>query len=189
MLDVRGRRVGPLRPLGGLLASLVAASALASACGGGGSSPTLPSSDSGVAIDGGLAPLESAPPVTIATASRLDAASSTVVFDRLRGGVWTANGDVGTVTSADVIHGKVLQEIAVGQEVTSVALSPDFTWLAAVDHTGATVSLIDATSGQVRRAIALGTHPRAAVWDASDPRWLYVSLEDDGAIAIVDRTL
>jgi predicted CXXCH cytochrome family protein len=36
--------------------------------------------------------------------------------------------------------------------------------------------------------IALGTHPRAAVWDSADPRWLYVAVEDDGAIAIVDRT-
>lgn len=160
---------------------------MAGACGGSSPSPAV-SVDAGV-LDAGLPPLESTPPQLIAPAQRLDTSSSTVVFDRLRGGVWTANGDVGTASYADVDDGKVQREIAIGQEVTSVALSPDFLWLAAVDHTGATVTLVDATSGEVRRSIPLGTHPRAAVWDANDPRWLYVSLEDDGAIAIVDRTL
>jgi DNA-binding beta-propeller fold protein YncE len=173
-----GLRVGLLGPL----------ALLASACSASGSASS-PASDAGITPEASLAPLESAPPGTIAATKQLDASSSTVVFDRLRGGVWTANGDVGTVSYADIDHAKVVREIAVGQEITSVALSPDFAWLAAVDHTGATVSLVDATSGQVKRSIALGTHPRAAVWDADDPRWLYVSLEDDGAVAIVDRTL
>src|SRR6202030_2001546 len=33
------------------------------------------------------------------------------------------------------------------------------------------------------------THPRAAVWDAADPRWLYVAVEGDGAVAVIDRSL
>ncbi len=181
-------RWGSWTPLGGLLASIVAAALVASACGGGARS-SAGATDAAVPVDAGPPPLENTPPSIIAPAQRVDASSSTLVFDRLRGGVWTANGDVGTASYADVAHGKVLREITIGTEVTSVALSPDYAWLAAVDHTGATVSLVDATSGEVRRSIALGTHPRAAVWDANDPRWLYVSLEDDGAIAIVDRTL
>jgi DNA-binding beta-propeller fold protein YncE len=175
--------------------ALIAGVALASACADNAASSAGPPSagdDGGTQPtgDGGApAALESAPPAVIAAAKRLDAVSSPVVFDRLRGGVWAANGDVGTVSYADVDKQKVVREIAIGKDVTSVALSPDFTWLAAVDRAGATVSLVDAGAGVVRRTIPLGTHPRAAVWDTRDPRWLYVSLEDDGAVAIVDRTL
>jgi len=167
--------------------------AVASACSSAGTPPvavttTDAGSDVGTA-DAGQPPLESAPPSPIDAKDRLDSASSSVIFDRLRGGVWTANGDVGTITYADIDKQATVREVPVGTNITSIALSPDFSWLAAVDRTGATVSLVDATSGQVRRSIALGTHPRAAVWDAWDPRWLYVSMEDDGAIAVIDRTL
>jgi len=188
--DVRAARL--LTPL--CLATVLTGAALASACGSssGGSAPPAGQGDDGGAPaqgDAGPAPLEPAPPEPIAAAARLDAASSRVVFDRLRGGVWTANGDVGTATYADVDHQKVVREVPIGTDVTSVALSPDHAWVAAVDRAGAAVVLVDATTGAVKRSIALGTHPRAAVWDARDPRWLYVSLEDAGAIAIVDRTL
>jgi hypothetical protein len=176
-----------LSPL--LVVTTLSAVALASACGQGTSSTSSAVTPDAGTGDAGPVPLEATPPEPIPAGKRLDAASSTVVFDRLRGGVWTANGDVGTVSYADVDHQKVVQEITIGQDVTSVALSPDFTWVAAVDRRGAAVALVDATTGQVRRSIALGTHPREAVWDANDPRWLYVSLEDDGAVAVVDRTL
>jgi DNA-binding beta-propeller fold protein YncE len=124
----------------------------------------------------------------IPAAQRHDASSSALVFDTFRGGVWTANGDAGTVSYVDVDKGTVAQEIPVGKDVRSVALSPDFRFLAAVDRDGAQVVLLDAESRAVLRAIPLGTHPRAAVWDAADPRWLYVAVEDDGAVAVVDRT-
>ena len=179
-------------PLG--LLAVLAAVARASACGGGGNGGSAGSADASPGdvaaadVDAGPPLLEPAPPEPVADKARLDAASSPVVFDRLRGGVWTANGDVGTVSYADIDRQTVVREIAVGTDVTSVALSPDFVWLAAVDRQGAAVALVDATSGVVKRSIPLGTHPRAAVWDAWDPRWLYVSLEDDGAVAVVDRT-
>ncbi|HEX8791921.1 MAG TPA: multiheme c-type cytochrome [Polyangiaceae bacterium] len=176
-----------LSPL--LVAATLSAVALASACGQGTSATSSAVTPEGGTGDSGPAPLEAAPPEPIPAGARRDASSSTVVFDRLRGGVWTANGDVGTVSYADVDHQKVIEEIPIGQDVTSVALSPDFAWIAAVDRRGSAVALVDATTGVVRRSIALGTHPREAVWDASDPRWLYVSLEDDGAVAVIDRTL
>ena len=163
---------------------------LAAACSAGTSSPaaggTPPDAATG---DAGLPPLEPSPPSPVGDSARLDNASSTVVYDRLRGGVWTANGDVGTISYADIDKQVVVSEIAIGTEITSVALSPDFTWIAAVDHSGASVTLVDAITFAVRRTIPLGTHPRAAVWDAWNPRWLYVSMEDDGAIAVIDRTL
>jgi hypothetical protein len=168
----------------------LAAVALASACSGGSGGASTGAGDAAAPSDaGGLAPPESSPPALIPEGKRLDATSSTVVFDRLRGGVWTANGDVGTISYADIDHQKLLQEITIGQDVTSVALSPDFAWIAAVDRKGAAVVLVDATTGKVMRSIALGTHPREAIWDPTDPRWLYVSLEDAGAVAVVDRTL
>jgi YVTN family beta-propeller protein len=83
---------------------------------------------------------------------------------------------------------RVVKEIPVGKNVTSVALSPDFKWLAAVDRGGAQVALLDASTGTVARTLPLGTHPRAAVWDSANPRWLYVAVEDDDAVTIVDRT-
>jgi hypothetical protein len=110
------------------------------------------------------------------------------VFDAMRGGVWTANGDAGTVSYVDVEARKVVKEIPIGKDVRSVALSPDFKWLAAVDRAAAAVALLDANTGTVMRTLTLGTHPRAAVWDSANPRWLYVAVEDDDAVTIVDRT-
>ena len=100
-----------------------------------------------------------------------------------------ANGDVGSVTYVDVDRGALVFETAVGVDVRSVALSPDERWVAAVDQGAASVVLIDAGTGALARSIPTGAHPRAAVWDAADPRWLYVTVEDDGAVAVIDRTL
>jgi DNA-binding beta-propeller fold protein YncE len=163
--------------------------ALGVACSSSSTGEQQPGADAAAEVDAGLPPLESSPPEPIGPETRLDSVSSPVVYDRLRGGVWTANGDVGTLSYADIDKQVVVREIAIGQNITSVALSPDFTWIAAVDRAGASVTLVDATSFQIRRVLALGTHPRAAVWDAWNPRWLYVSQEDDGAISIIDRTL
>jgi hypothetical protein len=171
------------------LVATLAGVALASACSSSHAGPSgAVGADAAASADAGPPPLEPSPPEPVAPGARLDQASSPVVFDRLRGGVWTANGDVGSVSYADIVKQAVVFEVAVGKDVTSVALSPDGAWLAAVDRAGASVSLLEGATGKVARAIALGTHPRAAVWDAWDPRWLYVSEEDDGAIAIVDRT-
>ena len=190
------RDVSLLRTLVTFSAPLSAAlfilgAALASACGSDSGTPPVqpPTKEAGPDVNAGPAALEASPPATIDAANRRDDVSSTVVFDRLRGGVWTANGDVGSIAYSDIDHQKVLSEIAIGQNVTSVALSPDYAWVAAVDRGAGTVALVDATAVAVRRTISLGTHPRAAVWDAADPRWLYVSMEDDDAVAVVDRTL
>jgi hypothetical protein len=149
--------------------------------------PTAPTSDFGVdaAV---LKPLEQAPSV-IAPDARDNASSSPVVFDPRRGGVWTANGDTGTISYVDIDGRRVVQEIPVGQDIRSIALSPDGAWIAAVDRAGGTVTLADAETRQVRAVVALGTHPRACIWDAANPRWLYVAVEDDGAVTVVDRTL
>ena len=74
-------------------------------------------------------------------------------------GVWTANGDVGSVSYVDVVARKVVREIPVGQDIRSVALSPDFKWVAAVDRSGASVSLLDANTGVLARTIPLGVAP------------------------------
>ncbi|MDB4994387.1 MAG: cytochrome c peroxidase, partial [Myxococcaceae bacterium] len=140
-------------------------------------------------VDAAPPPLESAPPAIIPEEQRKDATSSPVIFDTERGRVWTANGDVGSVSFVDIDAPRVLAEIGIGKDIRSVALSPDFKWLAAVDRDGAKVVLVDAETRVVKRAIALGTHPRAAVWDAANPRFLYVAVEDDDAVAVIDRTL
>ncbi|MDP9001339.1 MAG: hypothetical protein M3O46_14655 [Myxococcota bacterium] len=134
-------------------------------------------------------PLEPQPPAMISPDRRTNASSSPVVFDPLRGGVWTANGDVGTISLVDVDARHVLDEVQVGKDIRSIALSPDAVWIAAVDRGANDVALVDAETHQLRRAIALGSHPRACVWDAVNPRWLYVALEDEGAVAVIDRTL
>jgi DNA-binding beta-propeller fold protein YncE len=182
-----------------LLGSIVASFALAAAC----SAEHFPlpltaDSDGGVTVSEGgageageasLPALEGTPPAFIPPAARVSVASSPLVFDPVRGGVWTANGDVGSVSYADVDRYALVGEIPVGIDIRSVALSPDGKWLAAVDRGGASVALIDADARVVVRIIPTGTHPRAAVWDAADPRWLYVAVEDDNAIEVIDRTL
>ena len=150
---------------------------------------TLPGDAS--AGDGSVTALETAPPALIPAANRLDASSSILVYDVARSGLWVANADVGTVSFVDLASSAVAAEIAVGgagSAISSVALSPDGVWVAAVDRRGAQVALIDAASRTVRRTLSLGTRPRAAVWDAWNPRYLYVSQEDDDAVTVVDRT-
>ncbi len=142
-----------------------------------------------ISPDAGDQPLESSAPARIAAGKRRDASSSPVVFDAERGGVWTANFEVGTVSYVDVDAHAVVGEIQVGTDIRSVALSPDARFVAAVDRAAGTVALLDAETRTVRRTVKVGSHPRACVWDAWDPRWLYVTLEDDDAVAIVDRTL
>jgi DNA-binding beta-propeller fold protein YncE len=175
------------RSLALALALGVGVAAAGAACSEHFPSPVVSSDDGGPGDDGG--PLELAPPATIPPAKRVNASSSPVIFDALRGGVWTANGDVGTISYVDLDQRAVVQELAVGADVTSVALSPDGAWLAAVDRAGGSVVLIDAEARVVRRTIALGSHPRACAWDPADPRWVYVTVEDDGTVDVIDRTL
>jgi DNA-binding beta-propeller fold protein YncE len=103
--------------------------------------------------------------------------------------VWTANGDVGSISYIDIDARVPLYEHRFGADVTSVALSPDAAWIAAVDRSGGTVSLFDAETREARATIPVGGHPRACVWDAANPRWVYVAVEDDGIVAVVDRVL
>src|SRR5262245_37206589 len=69
--------------------------------------------------------LEPNPPPIVPPDKRRDDSSSPVVFDRERGGVWTANGDVGSISYVDVDQGKSVAEVPVGKDITGVALSPD----------------------------------------------------------------
>jgi predicted CXXCH cytochrome family protein len=172
--------------------SLACAALSAAACSGEHFPDVLTSGDEGGTSEAsftGTPPLEAAPPAFVPVSKRVSVSSSPLVFDPVRGGVWTANGDVGSVSYADVDRYALVSEIPVGSDIRSVALSPDGVWLAAVDRAGGSVTLIDAAARAVVRTIPIGTHPRAAAWDAGDPRWLYVTLEDDGGVAVIDRTL
>jgi DNA-binding beta-propeller fold protein YncE len=133
--------------------------------------------------------LETSPPAPIPPGSRVDATSGRLAYDAARHGIWTANGDVGSVTFVDVNAQAALREVPIGGDVTSVALSPDGRWVAAVDAAGGAVALVDAEQRARVVTIPVGSRPRAAVWDAADPRWLYVALEGDASVAVVDRTL
>jgi DNA-binding beta-propeller fold protein YncE len=149
--------------------------------------PALPAVASDAGLTGGQ--LEAQPPSIIAEGARVNASSASVAYDPFRRAVWTANGDVGTISYVDPISRAVVQELPVGKDIRGIAVSPDGAWVAAVDRAGGTVSLIDAVARVVRATIAVGSHPHACVWDAANPRWLYVTEEDAGAVAVVDRTL
>ena len=129
------------------------------------------------------------PPSIVPPAQRRNVSSSRIVFDPQRGGVWTANGDVGSVSYVNVDTREATSETPVGRDITSVALSPDASVVAAVDRAGGSVALLAADTAEAIATIAVGSHPRACVWDAANPRWLYVSVEDDGAVVVVDRFL
>ena len=130
-------------------------------------------------------------PPWIPLGHRVSVSSAPLVFDPLRGGVWTANGDVGSVSYADVDQATpwsarsppgTTSDPSPSQPRRRVARPPS---IAPVRRSSSSTLCARA----VIRTIPTGTHPRAAVWDAADPRWLYVTLEDDGAIAVIDRTL
>jgi len=176
-----------------LAAVSIAAAGVGAACNEHFPTPPVAAQDAGPAVDGG--PLESTPPAIVPPDQRANASSSPVVFDALRGGVWTANGDVGTISYVDPDTRTLVKEVPIGQDIRSVALSPDGAWLAAVDRAAGTVTLLDAEAlvdsapHVAQRVLAAGNHPRACVWDSANPRWLYVAVEDDAAVLVVDRTL
>lgn len=155
-----------------LLLTLTVAVGLGMACGttpnGSNAVSTPPAMDGGSSdgallaaeADSALPPLESVAPALIPPDQRRDATSSPIVFDPLRGGVWTANGDVGSISYVDVDGRALAQEVAIGQDVRSVALSPDARWVAAVDRGAGTVTLLDAESRVVRRTLFVGRNGR-----------------------------
>jgi len=177
-------RAAPLLCLGFLVVALPAAAVVA-ACTESFPQPVV--GDDGGSPDAGE--LESTPPAIVAPARRVNASSAPVAFDPIRGGVWTANGDVGTISYVDPAARKVVQEIHVGQDVRSIALSPDGTWVAAVDRAGAAVAFVDARTRAVRATLPVGSSPRACVWDSANPRWLYVVEENAGVVDVIDRTV
>jgi hypothetical protein len=134
-------------------------------------------------------PSASSPPSIVPPSQRKNASSSRIVFDPVRGGVWTANGDVGSISYVDVDARVARSEPSVGGDITSVALSPDAARVAAADHARGIVTLFDAESITPLATVAVGGHPHACVWDSANPRWLYVSIEDGGTVAVVDGFL
>jgi len=176
-------RAATLLCLGFLVVALPAAAAVA-ACGESFPQPEVigdGGSDAGV--------LESTDPGIVAPAQRMNASSAPVAFDPIGGGVWTANGDVGTISYVDPAARKVVQEIHVGHDMRSIAVSPDGAWVAAVDRAGAAVAFVDARTRVVRATLPVGSSPRACVWDSANPRWLYVVEEDAGVVDVIDRTV
>ncbi|HEX8793771.1 MAG TPA: multiheme c-type cytochrome [Polyangiaceae bacterium] len=168
----------------GFLAVAVCSAAAVSAC-----SESFPqaTTDDGGPPDAGQ--LEGTPPDVVAPALRVNASSAPVAFDPISGGVWTANGDVGTISFVDPAARKLVQEIHVGHDVRSIAISPDGAWVAAVDRSGSSVTFVDARTRLVRATLPVGAHPRACVWDSANPRWLYVVEEDAGVVDVIDRTV
>jgi YVTN family beta-propeller protein len=140
----------------------------------------------GPAEGGGGGPSEPVPAL-IAPEDRLDVVASLVAYDRVRKGLFVANGDAGSVTFVDPFAPSSLREVVLGGDLTGVALAPDGQRIAAIDRAGGRAILLDPDTFAVLATIPLGTHPRAAVFDPADPRWLYVTLEDDGVVAVVDR--
>src|SRR5580692_11881564 len=108
------------RTVSPLLLALATALGAAHASSGCSSSPPVSHS----VIPEPLASLEAEPPRIISPDKRLDASSSSVVFDRERGGVWTANGDVGSISYVDANARKVVRETPIGRDIRSIALSP-----------------------------------------------------------------
>lgn len=100
-------------------AAALAAAALAAACVDTSAPSTRAARAAPAPVGSGvpLPALEPTPPRAIALDARRDAASSPIVFDPSRGGVWTANGDVGTVSYVDVDTRRVVEEIAIGTSV------------------------------------------------------------------------
>jgi DNA-binding beta-propeller fold protein YncE len=135
----------------------------------------------------GPAPLEDTP-AAIPEGARVAVSASVASWDRQRSGVWVANGDAGSISFFDPATSHVLHEIVTGGNLTSVAVAPDGRWVAAVDRESATVLLVDPDAGSIVRRIAVGSHPRSLVFDPAEPRWFYVTIEDDDSVAVIDRT-
>ena len=48
------------------------------------------------------------------------------------------------------------------------------------------VTFIDPNGLDLQSTVAVGSHPRACVWDSANPRWLYVAVEDEAAVEVID---
>jgi YVTN family beta-propeller protein len=127
-------------------------------------------------------------PAAIPETERADVTASLLAWDAGRHGLWAANGDAGSITFVDPDDPSGRRELVLGGMLAGIALSPDGKWIAVVDRAAGSVRLVDPDALAVRADVPVGSHPRAAVFDPAAPRWLYVTVEDEDAVAIVDRS-
>jgi DNA-binding beta-propeller fold protein YncE len=131
----------------------------------------------------------------IPAAQRRDVASSSMVWDDARGRALVATGDGGALVRIDPNAPTGKETVTLGADLRSVALSPDGLRIVVVDRgtQGAdpqpgSVTMLDAQSLAVLWTQPLDGRPRAAIFDPAHPRWIYVAVEDAGAVSVLDRS-
>lgn len=90
-----------------------------------------------------------------------------------------------TVFLVDAGSGVMTASFDVGEFPQGVGISPDGKWGLAVGAKAGTVTLIDMEKGEQRALIAVGNDPHNVLFTA-DSSQAYVTLQGEGAIAIVD---
>ena len=145
------------------------------------------------ATDAGPTIYETVPDVPVE--QRRSVASSAVTWDDVRKRVLVATGDGATLVRLDPTGASSRESVTLGGDLRSVALSPDGARIVVVDRgtqgadpKSGNVFMLDAASLAVLWTLPLDGHPRAAIFDPARPRWIYVAVEDAGAVSVLDRS-
>src|SRR5437867_4334358 len=101
--------------------------------------------------------------------------------------VWVVNPDNNSISVIEVGNdvNQRVTEIQVGEEPTSVAITPDNRKVYVTDRRSGTVSVIDASSQQVTGKIKVGTEP-AGCAITPDGKKLYVANSSSGSISVIN---
>jgi len=110
-----------------------------------------------------------------------------------RGTLVVVNGKDGTVSLVDLGSRAITATIPVGDVPREVALSPDGRWAVVTNYggartAGATLSVIDVSSGTLERTVQLGVHrrPHGIAWLANGT--VLVLSETDSALVTLDAS-
>lgn len=96
----------------------------------------------------------------------------------------STNGDKKTASVFETSTGKVLGEVAVGEEPDAAVFEPKSGWVAVINHKGGTVSLVDVHARKVVGTVTIGGELEFAA-AAGDGR-IFLNVADKHLVAVVD---
>jgi len=103
--------------------------------------------------------------------------SSSMLFNKDRTLIYSANFDAGSVSIIDKQNGKLLSEKTIGRDIRRIALSADNKLLLASDYLGDKLVLLDANDLSVINEVATEARPFSTIFDKKNQQFYAVSFE------------
>ncbi|MCP5077123.1 MAG: hypothetical protein GY951_03590, partial [Psychromonas sp.] len=103
--------------------------------------------------------------------------SSSMLFNKDKSLIYSANFDAGSVSIIDKRSGKLLSENSIGRDIRRIALSADNKLLLASDYLGDKLILLDASDLSVINEVTTEARPFSIVFDKQHQQFYAVSFE------------